>query len=123
MNSFETQKAIIKFNRDTKEDKIKWEAVQGDPSSLGGTERLKGNVFKTRVLDKKIRLYRFEFRYYYEEELWQWQEGLRLEFIDGNNNTEWEFPADRTIQDLYDTVSYKTAKAEDFFSAYLNDDE
>jgi hypothetical protein len=122
MNSYEAQKVIIKLNRDTKEGKIKWEVSHHVPSSVGGTERLIDNVYITSVSKKKMRLYKLESKFYYDEGLSEWSESYRLEFIDFNNKTEWEFPKDSSILDLYDTVRYKTSNVEDFFKDFLTEE-
>lgn len=122
MNGYEAQKVIIKINRDTKEDKIKWEVTHTTPTSLSGTEKLIDNVYVAKVSTKKVRLYKYEYKYFYDEEAFLWLEGYRFEFIDFNDKSEWEFPRDNSIEDLYDSVRYKTSKVEDFFKDYLSDE-
>jgi len=122
MNSYDAQKVILKLNRDTKEDKITWEVKHGSPLSLGGTEKLIDNSYVTIVGGRKIRLYKYETKFYYDEGLYEWSEAYRLEFIDFYDKAEWEFPRDNSILDLYDTVRYKTSKVEDFFKDYLTEE-
>lgn len=122
MNGYEAQKVIVKLNRDTKEDKIKWEVTHTIPSSLAGTEKLIDNIYVAKVSTKKVRLYKYEYKHFYEEEIFFWLEAFRLEFIDLYEKTEWEFPRDNAVEDLYDSVRYKTSNVEDFFKDYLADE-
>ena len=122
MNGYEAQKVIVKLNRDTKEDKIKWEVTHNIPSSLAGTEKLIDNIYVAKVSTKKVRLYKYEYKHFYEEETFFWLEAFRLEFIDFYEKAEWEFPKDNAVEDLYDSVRYKTSNVEDFFKDYLADE-
>lgn len=119
MNGYEAQKVILKLNRDTKEDKIEWKVTHNRPSSLAGMEVLKDNIYVAKVSTKRIRLYKYEYKYFYEEDAFVWSESYRLEFVDALGNSEWEFPNDNAIDDLYDSVRYKTSNVEDFFKDYL----
>ena len=122
MNSHDAQKVILKLNRDTKEDKVIWEVSHGSPSSLGGVEKLLDNSYITKIGNRKIRLYKYEGKYYIDEDQFDWIEYYRLEFVDFYDKSEWEFPRDRALEDLYDTVRYKTSKVEDFFKDYLTEE-
>lgn len=122
MNSYDAQKVILKLNRDTKEDKVIWEVSHVSPSSLGGTEKLLDNTYVAKIGIKKIRLYKYEGKYFIDEGQYEWIEYYRLEFIDFYDKSEWEFPRDRAVEDLYDTVRYKTSKVEDFFKDYLGEE-
>ncbi len=114
MNDKMTTKIIVKINRDTKEGKIKWETISLTPSSLIGNEKLLGNVYTTKVLDKKIRLYKYQAKHYFDEEAYEWNEFYRLEFIDERGSTEYTIPSDSSILDLYETVMYKSSNIEGF---------
>ena len=88
MNEKHRNKIILKLNRETKEDIIKWEKNRTKPSSLAGSEILVENVYTTKVLERHLRLYRFQAKYFYDEESFEWTDSYRLEFIDiwGNCN-------------------------------------
>jgi len=116
-------KIISKLNRETKEGTIKWDVNRTKPSSLSGSEQGLDNVYTAIVLGKKIRLYKYQYRSYYDEGLYDWVDSYRLEFIDDWGNSLWTFPDDRAIYDLYETVRYKTSNIEDFFNDYLSDEE
>lgn len=113
---------IIKLNRLTKEDTVKWNISKIEPSSISGTEELNGLVYTATVLGRNFRLYKYLYRYYYDEDSYNWLEGYRLEFIDSNGNSEWAFPEnDQTVEDLYDSVRFKTSKVDEFMDDFLDD--
>jgi hypothetical protein len=110
---------ILKLNKLTKDDEITWETSRFDPTSLTGTERMVGNAYTTVVNEKHLRLYKFEYRHYHDEDIFDYIPDFRLEFIDDRGKGEWIFPYDRAISDLYDTILYKVSGADDFFDSFL----
>lgn len=118
-----TRKIIIKLNRDTKEDKIKWTVNREKPSSLSGSEILSDNVYVCKVLDKNFRLFRYQSKYYHDEDAYEWTDSYRLEFFDTWGNAEWAFPDDRAIYDLYETVRFKTSNIEGFMDKFLTEED
>lgn len=120
MNPHQATQSIIKFNRATKEDTLIWTIHSStNPSSLSGSERLVDNVYVSKVLDKTIRLYKYEEKWWYEEERYEWRAGYRLELIDVYGKSIWEFPADAVILDLYESVRFKTSGIDQFFDDFL----
>ena len=123
MSMKHNNKVISKLNRDTKEGSVKWEINRSKPSSLSGNEFLVDNVYTCQVLEKSLRLYKYQSKYFYDEGAFEWTDGYRLEFMDGWGNSEWTFPSDRAIYDLYETVRYKASNVEGFIDKFLTDDE
>ena len=68
-------------------------------------------------------MYKYQSKYFYDEGAFEWTDGYRLEFMDGWGNSEWTFPSDRAIYDLYETVRYKASNVEGFIDKFLTDDE
>ena len=123
MSDLKQTKIIRKINRETKEGSIVWEVNGSKPSSLSGSEYLVDNVYTSKVHDKWVRLYKFQKKYYYVESDYEWTDEYRLEFIDLWGKSEWAFPDDAAIPDLYETVRYKTSKIETFMDEYLDKEE
>jgi len=115
-------KAILKLNRLTKENKIEWTSIRFDPDSISGEERLVGSAYITNANDKVLRLYKYEYKYYVDEDDFHWIADYRLEFIDKTSKGGWKFPSDRTLEQLYDTVLYKTSGADEFVNNFLADE-
>lgn len=120
MNTTYSIKIVTKLNRETKEGGIDWKISRAEPSSMLGSETLVDYVYTCTVLDKKLRLYKYQSKSYYDEGLYEWIENYRLEFIDDWGKSEWAFPDDRAIYDLYETVRYKTSGVEKFMEKFLD---
>ena len=123
MNTKHSNKIISKLNRDTKESVVKWEVNRSRPSSLSGSENLIDNVYTTKVLDRGLRLYKLQSKYFYDEGAFEWTDSYRLEFIDSWGNSEWTFPEDRAIYDLYESVRFKTSNIKSFMDKFLTEEE
>jgi hypothetical protein len=123
MNTRDYVRFLSKLNRETKENKIEWQKSTSPVKSLIGSETIIDFVYTANVVDKIIRLFKFKEKHYYDEDVYDWAENYRLEFIDITGNSIYTLPDDRSIPDLYETVRYKTSGIETFFDNYLSDDE
>jgi hypothetical protein len=123
MNTRDYVRFISKLNRETKEKKIEWQKSTSPIKSLIGSETIIDFVYTTNVVDKMVRLFKFKEKHYYDEDIYDWVENYRLEFIDISGNSIYTLPDDRSIPDLYETVRFKTSGIESFFDSYLSDDE
>ncbi len=123
MNTRDNIKLISKLNRDTKEDIIKWKFNDERINSIVGTEIVLNNSYVVKILNKILRIYKFKEKIYYDEDAYNWTENYKLEFIDNYGNSEFTFPEDRAIYDLYETVQYKTSGIENFLTEYLTDED
>jgi len=122
MNSSQVTQAILKLNRETAEGKILWDVNKRTPSSLNAGEELQGNTFLAAVMEKSFRLYKLQQRAYHGyDEGWDVVDSYRLEMVDSSRNTEWIFPDDSAIADLYQTVLFQTSGAQSFFDSFLSE--
>ena len=121
MRYTDQDKTIIKLNEDTRIKKTVWKMTKTIPSTVGGEEKLLDYAYTTQVADRILRLYKYRYKSYVDEEQYMFTEGHRLEFIDDEGKGLWEFPQTDYLRDLYETVRLKTANIESFFSKYLNE--
>ncbi len=117
------KRIITKLNRETKEGIVKWDTIRNKPSSLSGSEVLVDNVYVCKILDKRLRLYKYQSKYFLDEDRFEWNDGYRLEFMDSYGNSEWAFSEDRAIYDLYQSVRFKASDIEKFMGDYLANEE
>jgi hypothetical protein len=116
-----TSKAVTKILRQTQEGEISWE-VDSRKLFSGLGEYLTGQIYKTVILDKNIRIYK-----YYKSIKNQLMvgdtnfEGVKLQIIDNEGMPEWDFPYSNAVNDLYKAVSIKTTNVDDFLDKWLND--
>lgn len=123
MNNSYSIKTITKLNRLTKDDKIIWSNFNSKPTSLIGGEELNGVIYYAKVLDKSFIIYRYKYVSYNYDGDASWASDFRLDFINNQNITEWSFPSDVALSDLYETIQFKLSKAEKFFDEFLDDED
>lgn len=117
-------KVISLINKLTKEGAITWEIVH-NPSrlSLNGDESLNGFVYDATFNNQKLRLFKYNHKFYTDYDEYATTSSTRLSFIDNQRNSLWDFPEDRAIDDLYQTVRFKTSRIEDFFNSLELDED
>ncbi len=123
MDSVKTTKAIAKINRETKDGKIIWEIDRRASPSLRGDEVLLDNVYVGKITDRMFRLYRYQTKYFVDEDIFHWVDRYRLEIIDVRGNSLWELFDNQAVADLYNTVQFKTADVEGFYKDFLADED
>lgn len=129
--------ALAKLVILTRRGTIQWTSV--NPASVKSRQpsEIISHAFVSNYSDKKLRLYRREYREYEETEpslakrLFTaqikisnalhhdkaadhgWKSEVVLEVIDEHNNALWEFPKTRILEDLMSTVKYKASDIDD----------
>ena len=51
-----------------------------------------------------------------------WKSAVKLEIVDSNHRSEWEFPSDNSLDDLYETVRYKVADVNNLIDDILGEE-
>jgi hypothetical protein len=111
---------IAKLNELTQEGDLKWYAVPNPESLDVGTDKKPTAVYETKYKDKRLRIYREEYKYWYDEDRWEWSSKIILAFVDKNNQNAWEFPDVAGLADLYDSVRYQGAGVDQFIKDMLS---
>lgn len=114
-------RAVLKLTKDTIDGKVNWSIVSKAKIVLGSEEEILDNVYKTKYLNNFLRVYKYRDKAYHDYLEYTWVDGYRLEMIDENNNSLWEFPSDHAIIGLYETVKEKTSGANTFLDEILKD--
>jgi len=114
-------KTILKLNDLTKNSEITWKTWEHSVNSLTGLERILGTAYIGKVDEKYFRIYKYESRHYYDEDVFEWVPHFRLEFIDGHGNQQWEFPEHNAVSDLYESIQFRISGASDFFDKFLEE--
>ncbi|KPA11391.1 hypothetical protein MHK_008414 [Candidatus Magnetomorum sp. HK-1] len=111
-------KALIVLNKGTVDETIKWKTVTlNNAPGLEGYEELNGNVYCCKHKGKRLCIYKYDTRYYVDEDAWYPSSSTRLLFINDDYAAEWCFPENRMINDLYSSVSYQIAQVDSFFDS------
>ena len=104
---------VAKLLEATQEDKIRW-ASQQPPDAIFLSGERADKVYITEFLDRKFRIYDYSFKSWQDDERFEWQEGLKLEFIDDAGHSQFEVPTVAGIGDLLAAVKYQTADIDKF---------
>lgn len=113
---------IVKLNKLTQAGEITWEA-RDDHFRLGTHEEFLDKIYYCTYKTKNFRVYNYRYRYYTDEETYHWISRHRLELIDGMGETDYVFPEERAVSNLYDSVRYQVAGVDDIIDDLLEDDD
>lgn len=115
-----TDKFLSKLHRETLANHIKW-TISPVNFKLKTSESVSGKVYVTEIQGKIFRIYEYLEKNYYEEEAYTLTDYHRLEMIDSDGKTLYEYPYSRVIFDLYRAVQYQTSGAGDFMTDFLKE--
>lgn len=113
MNTKEVVALIEKLIELTQKNTISWTVSDMLPS-LSDMERV-DTVFSAEYFGQNLRLYKYFYRFYRDEEEFYWLEDYRLETYDMYNNTLYVFPRTQNVKDLMGAVMYQSSKIEEFY--------
>lgn len=101
----------------TQKNVIKWHISDITPSH-SGMESI-STVYATLYLNQNLRIYKYYYRFYKDEDEYYWIDDYRMELYDDNNNTIYEIPKTGNIKDLLNTVMYYSSGAGDFYNSVM----
>lgn len=113
MNTKEVVALIEKLIELTQKNIISWSVSNIQPT-LSDMEKV-DTVFSVEYLGQNLRLYKYFYRFYRDEEEFYWLEDYRLETYDMYNNTLYVFPKTQNVKDLMDAVMYQSSRIEEFY--------
>jgi len=118
-----TAKAITLLLQQTQDGFLRWEAHTPGEDLTQGTARLVETVYFAEKEQQTLRLYSYRDRFYTDEEVWHWEDGVALELSDKKGISWWQFPGHPIIWDLLEAVRFKTAGADAFIDKLLEEGE
>jgi hypothetical protein len=115
---------IAKLNELTQEGKLTW-SKEHFPENLNlGKDRPVKLVFSAFFRNKTLRIYAEEYKYWYEEDRYEWDSRIVLAFVDDiTSQNIWEFPQVAGLADLYESVRYQEADVDQFIDEILSEDK
>jgi hypothetical protein len=105
---------VRKLAKMTTDGSLQWQA-----NRTFRREGLEGWVYVASLQEKQIAAYRFGYKYYMDEDVWEWMHDTRVEFISENGETIWRFPSTVPGEALLNAIEYQSAGAEAFLNAML----
>ncbi len=111
---------ILKLIKDTKKGEINWESTSNSSlSNLPSTEKPVSKVYTSVISKKTLRIYEFQVKSYTDEDEWDWIQRVRLEIIDENSDTIYEYNYDYSLYKLFKAVREMNSGVDDFMKDFL----
>lgn len=78
-------------------------------------------IYATVLQERHLIVYEYRFRNYTDEDTWTWDTEVAVEFVDGEGNLQWPWPALPGRFQLLDAIRYQAAGAGEFLEEFLSD--
>ena len=110
------ERVVSKLADDTRSGQVQWDL---DRAGIVERENAAGPVYVTETLGKKIAVYPIRYKYWLDEENFEWEDDISIEFLSPDWSTQWLFPKTRARGDLLEAIQYRFSGADDFADAFL----
>lgn len=106
----------------TKGNEIVWsvEKIMQTPG-LGADEDLRGNTYVASYDDKRLCIYQYEGKHYFDYDEYRTSDEWRLVIIDKESKFLYGFPDSSACSTLYNAVSYQVSGAGDLMKKILGE--
>lgn len=116
----ETIDIVEKLIELTQHNKITWTIYNNNNLLLPSSEKVDIS-YTTNYLNKNIRVYKYYYQFWTDEETYHWIEDLRLEFYDTiTGNVLFRFPKTSNFEELLSTIMYQNSGVKDFYNEMFN---
>jgi len=112
----ETVEIIDKLLELTQLDELSWKSID-PPYNLTSADVRVQLVYMAKYLQKNIRVYEQEYKYFVDEDKFYWQKRMMFEFVDESDNVLWTFPKTENAWDLLKAIQYKNSQVSDFYKS------
>lgn len=119
MKSEKVSQFVIKLIKLTRSGELTWESFSSTDTELPNGEVVLDKVYSAKIGGKTFHLYRYKFKFYRDEYDFEWVPRIRLELMDDNGKTDYEFEYDNSMNDLYDIVREQTSNVADIVDVLL----
>ncbi|RYF02253.1 MAG: hypothetical protein EOO32_00725 [Comamonadaceae bacterium] len=116
MSTKETIELVDEFIKGTQHGTLVW-STDSAPYNLIGPDVRVGVIYHSSYLNQNIRLYRKEYKNYYDESSYSWDMSLELEIVDFHGNTLYTFPTTSNLRNLFNAVTYQTSGVANLFKS------
>ena len=109
-------RAVRKLVALTESGEISWSRFSQLASKR---ENVQGDAFQTVVKGRLIGVYLYRFKSYEDEENWSWENEVAVEFVTGDGELQWRWPATAYRWELIEAVRGQVVGAPDFLRSFL----
>lgn len=110
---------IAKLNQLTQDGQVRWD-VQQQPDLLGSDFQQYGPAYVAQVDEATVRIYRIKIRSTTHDDEGYWNDAVNLEIKTSESADFIKIPRTPGIEDLYESVVYKTANVDQFLERFLS---
>jgi len=110
----ETIKVVDKLIELTQHNELSWESSE-PPYNLTSPDVRIDLVYTTYYLNRYIRIYQKNYKYYIDDVQYTWDSRIVFEFIDESGNSLWQFPQTNNAWDLLKAIQYQNSNVSDFY--------
>ena len=115
MTQTETIKIIEKLIELTQHKKLTWSYYNSN-ITLASHERYE-SAYSTEYLNKSLRIYKYSYQYWIDEDTYHWIYDTRFEFYDkASGVTLYIFPKVTNTDELLTTIMYQNSGVDSFYS-------
>jgi len=119
MRSDKLSQFIIKLIKLTKSSELTWDSISPRDTELPNGEVILDKLYETTVNDRNFKLYRYKYKHYRDEYNFEWPQRIRLELLDSDGITDFEFEYQNSMNDLYEIVREQTSNVSNFIDSVL----
>jgi hypothetical protein len=76
-------------------------------------------IYSTSVMNHIIIVYEYRYKKYSDEDNWDWDNEVAIEFVDLEGNLEWQWPTMPNRFNLIDAIRYNISGAGNFLRDFL----
>lgn len=104
--------------RKTADGEIKWH----DWAHRIGRPDARSPLFVAEFKSWRILIYKYSYKYFHDEERYDWDEEIAMELIDSDGRNEWTFPKVPNRHQLLDRIQYLNSGVESLLNEMLSSD-
>jgi hypothetical protein len=120
MKSEKLTKFVISLIKATQSNELKWVSTSPPKKEALNGDVILDKIYKAQIEGEKyLQLYRYKNLVWFDEFHSRWEAGTRLELVDRNEEREYEFEYENSINDLYEIVREKTSGISKVVASFL----
>lgn len=116
-------KSLAALLQQTQDGPLTWEAEEPPNGLSMKTDEIIDTVYISTKDGRRLKLYSFKTKCHYDEDLFNWTDGVTLKVSDESEISWWQFPHNPIIWDLLEAVRFKTVEVEGFIDGLISESE
>lgn len=119
MKTDKVTQLVLKLIKLTSNNEIKWDGNSVYSPELPNGEIILDKIYKTAYSGGRFQIYRYKFKSWMDEDRFEWSQRIRLELVDSQGHTDYEFEYENSMNDLYEIVREQASDVENLIDNIL----